>query len=149
MSGGGVAGPLPRISAYAASKIAVVRFMEGLSKEVEDYNIKVNTVAPGAINTDMLKEILKSGPKKIGKHYFEKALIQKSKGGTSSKDVCNLVMLLSSTYNLNISGKILHAKWDDWKNLSKYEKVLSGTDIYTLKRVSPSDRGFKWKKRKK
>ena len=79
MSGGGVAGPLPRISAYAASKIAVVRFMEGLSKEVEDYNIKVNTVAPGAINTDMLKEILKSGPKKIGKHYFEKALIQKSK----------------------------------------------------------------------
>ena len=58
-------------------------------------------------------------------------------------------MLLSSTYNLNISGKILHAKWDDWKNLSKYEKVLSETDIYTLKRVSPSDRGFKWKKKKK
>ena len=63
LSGGGAAAPLPMISGYAASKAGIVRFIETLSEEVKDYNIQVNSVAPGAINTEMLNEILKAGPK--------------------------------------------------------------------------------------
>ena len=63
LAGGGVAGPLPMMSAYGTSKIAVVRFMHSLSEEVKNFNININTVAPGSINTDMLKEVFK-GPKK-------------------------------------------------------------------------------------
>ena len=64
------------ITGYAVSKVGIVRFIESLSHELNDYKIDVNSVAPGSINTDMLNEILKAGPKKLEKGY-EKALLQK------------------------------------------------------------------------
>jgi NAD(P)-dependent dehydrogenase (short-subunit alcohol dehydrogenase family) len=144
LSGGGVGGPLPRISGYAISKIAVARFMENLSEEVKDFNIDINVVAPGAINTDMLKEILDEGPKNIGNYYYKKALKQKKLGGSSPKKACDLILFLSSRYSNGITGKILSALWDDWKNLPNYKKILRNSDIYTLKRINPKDRGFNW-----
>ena len=142
LSGGGVAGPLPRISGYAISKIGVVRFIETLSEEVKKYKINVNTVAPGAINTNMLQELLDSGPKKIGTYYYKKALIQKNKGGTSYKKACDLILFLGSKFSNGIKGKLIHALWDDWKVLPKYIKILKNSDLYTLKRINPMDRGF-------
>ena len=62
LSGGGATNPLPRISAYAASKAAVVRFAETLALEVQDDGIDVNAIAPGALNTRMLDEVLAAGP---------------------------------------------------------------------------------------
>ena len=59
--------------------------MQSLSEEVKNYNININTIAPGAINTDMLKEILKEGPKKVGQHHYKKAMYQRKIGGTSYK----------------------------------------------------------------
>ena len=49
LSGGGATNPLPGISAYAASKAAVVRFTETLALEVKEFGIDVNAVAPGAL----------------------------------------------------------------------------------------------------
>ncbi len=49
LSGGGATNPLPRISAYAASKAAVVRFAETLAEEVRENGIDVNAIAPGAL----------------------------------------------------------------------------------------------------
>jgi len=144
LSGGGVAGPLPRISGYAISKIGVVRFMENLSEEVKKYNIDINTVAPGAINTGMIKEILKEGPKNIGTYYYKKALVQKKEGGTSYNKATDLILFLGSKYSDGIKGKLISALWDDWKNWSKYIKILQNSDLYTLKRINSKDRGFNW-----
>lgn len=144
LSGGGVAGPLPRISGYAISKISVVRFMENLSEEVKDFNININIVAPGAINTGMLKEIIAEGPKNIGKYYYKKALKQNKLGGSSVKKACDLILFLASGYSKEIKGKFLHALWDDWKDLTNYQIILKNSDIYTLKRITPKDRGFDW-----
>ena len=71
---GGAAAPLPRITGYAVSKVGIVRFIESLSEELKDYNIDVNSVAPGTVNTSMLNEILAAGPKKIGKNAYAKAI---------------------------------------------------------------------------
>ena len=144
LAGGGVAGPLPMMSAYGCSKIAIVRFMDSLSKEVKDYKININTVAPGSINTDMLKEVLKEGPKKIGNHHYKKALFQKKMGGTPIKKAIELITYLSSDSSNHINGKIINAIWDDWLNLSKYKNILNSSDIFTLKRINPLDRGHKW-----
>ena len=46
-----------------------MRFVETLAEEVKSYNIQVNAVAPGPLNTNMLNEVLKSGPKKVGKYF--------------------------------------------------------------------------------
>src|SRR6188768_891485 len=67
LSGGGATNPLPRLSAYAASKAAVIRFVETLAEELQENHIDVNAIAPGALNTGMLEEILQAGPEKVGK----------------------------------------------------------------------------------
>ena len=78
LSGGGATKPMPYLSAYAASKAGVVRFAETLAEEVKDFNIDVNTVAPGALNTRLLDEVLAAGPEKVGKAFYEQSLKQQT-----------------------------------------------------------------------
>ena len=144
LAGGGVAGPLPMMSAYGVSKVAVVRYMHSLSEEVKKYNININIVAPGTINTDMLKEILRDGKSKVGEHHYKKAIRQKKIGGTPMSKAVDLIIFLSSDISSGLKGKIINAIWDDWINLINQIKKIQSSDIFTLKRIHPSDRGFKW-----
>ena len=66
LSGGGATNPLPGISAYAASKAAIVRFTETLALEVKADGIDVNAVAPGALATRLTDQLLAAGPDKVG-----------------------------------------------------------------------------------
>src|SRR5439155_6860967 len=81
LSGGGATAPLPRISAYAASKAAVVRLTETLAHELRDVSVDVNAVAPGPLNTRLLEEVLAAGPDRVGREFFEKSLKQRDSGG--------------------------------------------------------------------
>jgi 3-oxoacyl-[acyl-carrier protein] reductase len=74
LSGGGATAPLPNLSAYAASKAAVVRFTETLAEENKDTGIDVNSVAPGALNTRLLDEVLEAGPEKVGAEFYRRAV---------------------------------------------------------------------------
>ena len=65
LSGGGATSPLPRLSAYAASKAAVVRFAETLAEEMRGTGIDVNAIAPGALNTRLLDEVLDVSPRSV------------------------------------------------------------------------------------
>src|SRR5262249_3521242 len=62
LSGGGATSPLPRITAYAASKAAIVRLIESLALDVKDFGIDVNSIAPGALNTRLMDELIAAGP---------------------------------------------------------------------------------------
>ena len=48
---------LPRQTNYSASKGGIISFTKSLAKEVASFNIRVNAVAPGFIETDMLNEL--------------------------------------------------------------------------------------------
>ena len=50
-------GARPGRSAYAASKAAVINFSLSMAEELRPYGIKVYCIAPGAVNTDMRKQI--------------------------------------------------------------------------------------------
>src|SRR3989344_979705 len=71
-SGGGE-GPLPRFTAYSASKGAIVRFTESLAEEVKSFGITVNAITPGGVNTKFLEEVLAAGPKKAGEDFYERS----------------------------------------------------------------------------
>ena len=144
LSVGGAASSLPLISSYAVSKAAVVRFVENLSEELKNYNIDINAVAPGPLNTGMLEEVLKAGPKKVGKVFYNKSLKQKETGGTPFGKACELILFLGSKYSDGIRGKLISALWDDWKNWINYKQLLQNSDAYTLRRIVGKERGFEW-----
>ncbi len=144
LSGGGATKPLPNLSAYAASKAAVVRFAETLAEEVKSSHIDVNTIAPGALNTRLLDEILESGPEKVGEVFYAQSLKQKEMGGTSLDVGASLCLFLATGESDGITGRLLSALWDPWKTLPSMGERLKETDIYTLRRIIPEDRGQHW-----
>lgn len=144
LSGGGATKPMPNLSAYAASKAGVVRFAETLAEEVHEFNIDVNTVAPGALNTRLLDEVLEAGPEKVGKTFYEQSLAQKNSGGTPLNIGASLCTFLAASKSDGITGKLISAVWDPWRKLPDYLDELKKSDVYTLRRIVPKDRGKNW-----
>jgi NAD(P)-dependent dehydrogenase (short-subunit alcohol dehydrogenase family) len=144
LSGGGATNPLPRISAYAASKAGVVRMTDTLAEELKDWQIDVNAIAPGPLNTRLLDEVISAGPEKVGKAFFERSLKQQKDGGAPMDKGAELAVFLASAASDGITGKLLSAIWDDWRTLPEKREQLMATDIYTLRRIVPKDRGEDW-----
>jgi NAD(P)-dependent dehydrogenase (short-subunit alcohol dehydrogenase family) len=144
LSGGGATQPLPMISAYAASKAAVVRLTETFAEELRPHHIDVNAVAPGALNTRLLDEVLCAGPAVVGESFYQKALKQRDSGGTSPGLGASLCVYLGSAESDGLTGKLLSAQWDPWRDFADWKKSLAQSDVYTLRRIVPEDRGMKF-----
>ena len=147
LSGGGATNPLPRLSAYAASKAAIVRFAESLALEVKDDGIDVNSVAPGALNTRMMNELIEAGPAAVGQAFFERMKRIADEGGTPLEKGAALTVFLASAASDGITGRLLSAVWDPWADLPQYREQLDRSDVYTLRRIVPADRGLPWDKK--
>ena len=144
LSGGGATSPMPRISAYAVSKAAIVRYAETLAEEVRGTGIDVNAIAPGALNTRMLDEILAAGPQVVGQDFYNRAVKQKMSGGAGLDRGADLALFLASPASDGITAKLISAVWDEWEQWPAHLQELSGSDAYTLRRISGRDRGFAW-----
>jgi NAD(P)-dependent dehydrogenase (short-subunit alcohol dehydrogenase family) len=144
LSGGGATNPLPRLSAYAASKAAIVRFAESLALEVKDERIDVNAVAPGALNTRMMAELIAAGPQTVGHAFFDRMKKIADEGGTPLETGAALGVFLASPASDGITGRLLSAVWDPWADLPQHRDELQKSDVYTLRRIVPSDRGLAW-----
>lgn len=143
ISGGGATSPLAGLSAYAASKAAVVRFAETLALELKGWRIDVNAIAPGALNTRLLDEVLEAGPERVGEDFYRRALDQQRSGGVPLQRGADLAVFLGSAASDGISGKLLSAVWDPWSQLPAHRAELD-SDVYTLRRIVPADRGLDW-----
>jgi NAD(P)-dependent dehydrogenase (short-subunit alcohol dehydrogenase family) len=143
LSGGGATKPLPNLSAYAASKAGLVRFGETLAEELRDVGIDVNMVAPGALNTRLLEEILEAGPEVVGDAFYAASLKQKETGGTPLELGAALCVFLGSRASDGITGKLISAPWDPWQRFEVEKERLDG-DVYTLRRIVPEERGWSW-----
>ena len=85
---------------YSATKAGVIGLSKALAKEVAPSGITVNVVAPGSINTDMLKML---GEDTIN---YIKDDIPLGKIGTA-KDVANAVCFLASEKAEYITGQVI------------------------------------------
>lgn len=133
-SGGGAVSPFPRFSAYASSKAAVVRLTETVAEEVKEFGIRVNAIAPGAVNTRLLDQVLSAG-ERAGTQFYAKAKEQKAKGGTPLETAAELAVFLASPAANGVTGRLLSAVWDDWKSLPARVQELNGSALFTLRRI--------------
>lgn len=143
ISGGGATTPMPRLVAYAATKAAVVRLTETLAEEYRADAIWVNAVAPGALRTRFMQQVLDAGPEKAGAAFFAKNKKWTEEGATDPRLGAALCVYLASEESAGITGKLISAQWDPWRDLQKFRAELQG-DIYTLRRIVPEDRGRKF-----
>lgn len=144
LSGGGATNPLPNISSYAASKAGAVRLMETLAEELRAFQVDVNAIAPGALATRLVDEVLAAGPEKVGQAFYEKNKKWKLEGATPLSLGANLAVYLASEQSNGITGKLISAQWDAWSKLHEHREELAKSDIYCLRRIVPEDRGKKW-----
>ena len=144
LSGGGATNPRPNISSYAASKAAVVRLMETLALELELHHIDVNAIAPGALVTRFVDEVLAAGPDKVGAAFYAQNKKWKEDGATSPALGAGLAVYLASAESDGITGRLISAQWDPWARLAERREELAKSDIYCLRRIVPEDRGKKW-----
>jgi NAD(P)-dependent dehydrogenase (short-subunit alcohol dehydrogenase family) len=144
LSGGGAAKALPRMSAYAASKAAIVRFAETLAVEVEADGIDVNAIAPGVLDTNMLNECIEAGPERVGQAYYDDVLARRESSADNLASTVKLATFLASEASDGISGKLISAIWDHWQDWPQYREHLAKSDAYTLRRIVGRDRGFLW-----
>lgn len=144
LSGGGATAPLPRMSSYAAAKAAVVRFTESLAVDVRQHGIDVNSIAPGLLATRLLDEVLEAGPKSVGTEFHERMKKAKLEGGTPLTRAAELAVWLGSAASDGITGRLISAAWDPWPQLHRHREELDPSDIYTLRRITPQDRGLNW-----
>ena len=87
-------------SVYAASKAGVEVFSRTFAREMADFNVRVNCIAPGPIQTDLLRGITDAQIKKITSQQVIPKQFQKS-------DVCDLVELLIDEKASSLSGQVL------------------------------------------
>ena len=98
--------------------------METLAGEVKDEGIDVNSIAPGALNTRLLDEVLEAGPERVGKSFYERSLKQKSEGGTPLERGAELAVFLASSASDGLTGKLISAVWDPWEHFSEHMEDL-------------------------
>jgi 3-oxoacyl-[acyl-carrier protein] reductase len=143
ISGGGATNPLPNISSYAASKAAVVRLAETLAEELKPFHVDVNSIAPGALKTRFVQQVLDAGPEKVGAAFFAKNQKWSEDGAVPLDLGACLAVYLAGRESNGITGKLISAQWDPWEKLQEFKNDLAG-DIYTLRRIVPKERGKTW-----
>jgi NAD(P)-dependent dehydrogenase (short-subunit alcohol dehydrogenase family) len=144
LSGGGATNPLPRMTSYAASKAAVVRFTESLALDLKAHGVDVYAIAPGALDTRLLDQVLDAGPEMVGTEFHQRMRKIKEQGGTPLSVGAALAVYLASDESNGITGRLIAAAWDKWASLHERAKDLDASDIYTLRRIVPADRGRRW-----
>jgi len=90
---------MPALAHYCASKGGIVAMTEALALELASFNIRVNAISPGAIDTPMT-EALKADPKMMEAILARIPLRRMGK----PEEVSNLVLFLASDESSYVTG---------------------------------------------
>jgi len=135
-SGGGATSPSPFLSAYGASKAALVRFTETLAAELTDSGIQVNAIAPGLVDTGIHDDLLNAPeiPAEILQPIRD--LRNDGCGGVPKSLAATLAVFLASSRSCGLTGKLIAAPHDDWQKWD-YRRIteLMAIPWLTLRRL--------------
>jgi 3-oxoacyl-[acyl-carrier protein] reductase len=141
-SGGGAAAPFPNYTGYACSKAALVRLVETAAIEMAPFAIAINAIAPGFVKTRLHDQTLAAGPLAGG--FLAKTQEVMESGGVSAGVGARAAAFLVSDSASGITGKFVAAPYDDYERWNDHPDALRDTDIFTLRRILPRERGMDW-----
>jgi 3-oxoacyl-[acyl-carrier protein] reductase len=88
-------------SIYAATKAAVENYSKTFAKEISRFNVRVNCIAPGPIQTELLRGVSEEQINKIVKAQIITSRFEK-------EDVVDLVDLLLDSKAKSLTGQVFH-----------------------------------------
>ena len=138
LGGGGAAAPLPFFSAYAASKAGVARLADTLAEELRAFNVQINVIAPGLVDTSLQDEVLAAG--QAAGPLFERVRQARETGkGAVSPDVtAALAVFLASPQSGALTGKLIAAPYDPWQTWIGDQAIeLNASPLYAIRRIDP------------
>ena len=101
----------PNRSAYCTAKMGLIGFAKTLSRELGQYDIRVNAIAPGAVGGDRIERVLQGRAaaehKPIEEIRAEAMSVQSLKRFVDPKDIAALILFLTSDAGKSISGQVL------------------------------------------
>jgi NAD(P)-dependent dehydrogenase (short-subunit alcohol dehydrogenase family) len=98
--------PFPRFCAYAVSKAGIIQLTRSLSEELKPFNIQVNAVDPGVMDTSMQEEIRRLGPFVLGETVYRNFVDYSESGGLKDPaGPASLVVFLASKAADHLSGE--------------------------------------------
>ena len=86
---------------YGASKSAIEAVTRTFAREAADFNIRVNCIAPGPIQTDLINGVSEKQINKIISQQMQKKMFKQD-------DVCDLVEVLLDDKSKSLTGEVLN-----------------------------------------
>ena len=101
----------PNRSAYCTAKMGLIGFAKTLSRELGQYNIRVNAIAPGAVGGERIERVLQgrasADHKTLEEERAAALTVQSLKRFVDPKDIAALILFLTSDAGKSISGQVL------------------------------------------
>ena len=136
LSGAGATNAWSNMSAYCSSKAAVVRLTEVLAQELDGKGITVNALGPGSVHTSMWDRLTEQAAE-VGDDFIHQLGMRVTSGGGASIDECaELAVWLASDASGALTGRLISASTDDFRNLPPRIAEIMAGDAYTLRRAS-------------
>jgi 3-oxoacyl-[acyl-carrier protein] reductase len=142
LSGGGIGGPNPmqRCSAYVAAKAGLAVLTEVLADELAAHGATINAIAPGALPTGFLAEVVDVGAAIAGADLFADAT---SRGhGLQPAHLDPVLALLDYLISPDagwLTGRVLSARWNSPESLHALHAADQtepmSRDLFTLRRI--------------
>jgi NAD(P)-dependent dehydrogenase (short-subunit alcohol dehydrogenase family) len=103
---------LPMRAAYSSSKFALIGFTQSLAREVGKYGIRVNAIAPGAVEGERIDRVFKISAKNQGITYEQVVAGSNARAAlgrmVKPEEVAALAIFLASGQSSAITGQTIN-----------------------------------------
>ena len=103
----------------------------------------MNALSPGFVVTRLHQQTLAAG-ERAGAEFLAKTRDQIRSGGVPAETAAGAAVFLVSDRSRGITGKFLAAPYDGWREWPAHLRELQSTDVFTLRRIGPKERGMQW-----
>jgi NAD(P)-dependent dehydrogenase (short-subunit alcohol dehydrogenase family) len=121
--------PIPNMSAYLTSKVALIRLTELLALEAGGGGVKAFAVNPGAVRTDMTGYLMDSPE---GQQWTPWARQQFDAGETPIDRVVSILLAIASGQADMLSGRLVSAR-DALEQIIARAQEIERDQLYTLR----------------